>query len=505
MTEPDIDVRERAVKGVGWNGISQVTRQAFQFIVTAILARLLLPSDFGIIGMAIIFTGLIFSLREFGLSAAIVQRKGLDDLHLSSSFWANIAGGLVLFGICAAIAPLAARFFKNDLVAPVLIVSSLGLIISSFGVVHRASLLRRLDFKAVAVAEIGSSFGYGIVSILLAALGFGVWALVYGTLCGTFLGVVLWWIGFRWRPSFSFSRQKFLDLFRFGANVMGTGIVSYCHQNVDYLVIGRRLGASPLGIYTLAFKLVSLPLTKISYVVTGVTFPAFSRMQDDDARLRRGYTKTVRYISLFTLPILAGLMVLAPQFVRVIYGPKWLGAIIPLRIMCLLGVLKAVGTTVGSVLKAKGRPDIELKYNSLLLVGMSLAVVIGSFYGIVGVAMAVTLLVVIAFPMIQAVTNRLINLSFREYLVSLWPAVFASSAMAVLVLVWKSAMSWFLPGRNLLLLVSSTGLGIVLYWGILRLMGIEEMKEFPLLLSQFPLVRRLVGRRAGGTGFGGGS
>ncbi|MFQ5905079.1 MAG: lipopolysaccharide biosynthesis protein, partial [bacterium] len=406
-------------------------------------------------------------------------------------FWANIAGGLVLFGICTAMAPLAARFFKNELVAPVLIVSSIGLLISSFGVVHRASLLRRLDFKAVAVADIGSSFGYGTVSILLAALGFGVWALVYGTLFGSFVGVVLWWIGFRWRPSFSFSGQKFLDLFRFGANVMGTGIVGYCHQNVDYLVIGRRLGAFPLGIYTLAFKLVSLPLTKISYVVTGVTFPAFSRMQDDDARLRRGYTKTVRYISLFAFPVLAGLMLLAPQFVRVIYGPKWLGAVIPLRIMCVLGMLKAVGTTVGSVLKAKGRPDIEFKYNLLLLVGMSLAVLTGSLHGIVGVALAVTLLVVIAFPMIQAVTNRLITLSFKDYLRSLWPAAFASSGMALLLFVWKSLLIRLVPGGNLLVLLSSTVLGILLYWGILRLIGIEEIKEFPLILSQFPLLGRL--------------
>lgn len=497
MSEPTIDIRQKSVKGVGWNGISQITRQGFQFIVTAILARLLLPSEFGLVGMAAIITGLILSVRELGLSAAIVQRKELDHLHLSSSFWANVGAGLILFGVCSAIAPYAARFFKREIVAPILIVSSFGFVISSLGIVHRAALLRNLEFKAVALAEIGTSVGYGVTSVLMAVLGFGVWSLVYGTLFGSLVGVILWWTGFKWRPAFRFSRQKFFELFRFGANVMGSGLVGYFGQNVDYLVIGRRLGASPLGIYTLAFKLISFPLTRISYMITGVTFPAFSRMQDDDRRLRHAYTKTVRYISLMTFPILAGMMVLAPQLVRVVYGPKWIGAIIPLRIMCVVGMLKAVGTTVGSVLMAKGRPDIEFKYLLLLLVGMVTAVIIGSFHGVVGVAIAVTLLTVIAFPVIQAITNRLIGLSFKEYFTSLWPAAFATAIMAGSILVYKSVIIRFLPGKSLLVLLSSVGLGVLLYWGTLKLMGIEEMRQLPVLLSEMPLFNRVFKKGAG--------
>jgi len=497
MSESTIDIRQKSVKGVGWNGISQITRQGFQFVVTAILARLLLPSEFGLVGMAGIVTGLVFSVRELGLSAAIVQRKDLDDLHLSSSFWVNVGAGLVFFGVCSAIAPFAARFFKREIVAPILIISSTGFVISSLGIVHRAALLRRLDFKAVAVAEIGTFVGYGVASVLMAALGFGVWSLVYGSLFGSLVGVVLWWAGFRWRPAFKFSRQKFFELFRFGWSVMGSGLVGYFNQNVDYLVIGRRLGASPLGIYTLAFKLISFPLTRISSMITGVTFPAFSRMQNDDRRLRRAYTKMVRYISLLTFPVLAGLMVLAPQLVRVVYGPKWVGAVIPLRIMCVLGMLKAVGTTVGSILMAKGRPDILLKFQVLLFIGITAAVIVGSFYGIVGVALAVTLMTVVAFPIIQAITNRQIGLSFKEYLTSLWPAVFASALMACSVLFCKSIIIQLVPGKSLLVLLFSIGLGVLFYWGTLKLMGIEEMEQLPLLLSEMPLLSRVLRKGAG--------
>lgn len=497
MSEASIDIKERSVRGVGWSGISQITRQGLQFIVTAILARLLLPSEFGLVGMAAIITGLVFSVRELGLSAAIVQRKDLDDLHLSSSFWVNVGAGLVFFGLCSAIAPFAARFFRKEIVAPILIISSTGFVISSLGIVHRAGLLRRLDFKAIAVAEIGTSLGYGAASVLMAVLGFGVWSLVYGSLFGSLVGVILWWAGFRWKPAFRFSRQKFYELFKFGGNVMGSGLISYFNQNVDYLVIGRRLGASPLGIYTLAFKLISFPLTRISHMITGVTFPAFSRMQDDERRLRHAYTKTVRYISLFTFPILAGLMVLAPQLVTVVYGPKWVDAIIPLRIMCVLGMLKAAGTTVGSILMAKGRPDILLKFQVLMFVGITTAVVVGSFYGIVGVALAVTLLSVVAFPIIQAVTNRQLSLSFREYFRALGPAVLASTVMACSVLICKSIIIALVPGKNLLVLLFSLGLGVFLYWASLRLMRIEEMKQLPLLLSEMPLLNRVLRKGAG--------
>lgn len=498
VTGYDTGIREKAVAGVGWNGIGMILRQASQFVTTVVLARLLEPSDFGLIGMAAIVTGLVYSIREMGLSAAIIQRKEIEEIHLSSSFWANIAGGLILFGLCTAVAPLAAKFFKSSIVAPILIVSSTSLVISSLGVVHRACLLRNLKFKAIALADVGISLAYALLAILMAALGFGVWSLVFGTLFSSAVGVVLWWAGFRWRPAFRFSWRKFLHLFRFGANVMGSGLVGYLSQTVDYLIIGRRFGAFPLGIYTLAFKLITFPLTRISYMFTAVTFPAFSRFQEDDSKLRRGYLKTVRFLSLVTFPLLFGLMMLAPQFIRVVYGPKWVAAVLPLRIMCVLGMLKAVGTTVGSVLRAKGRPDIELKYSASLLIGMILAVLLGSVYGIVGVALAITLVALIGFPIIQGITNRLIELSSKEYLLCLSPAILGSVIMSIVIFAWKLAAQALVPANNVFSLVSSCIIGIAIYWGFLRLFRVEELRELPLLLMQLPVLNRLRGRTTPG-------
>jgi PST family polysaccharide transporter len=495
MSDPGTRIGERALAGVGWNSLSMVIRQTSQFVTTAVLARLLLPSDFGLVGMAAIVTGLVYSVRELGLSAAIVQKKELDQMHLSSSFWANIMGGLVLFGICALAAPIASRFFRDPIVAPILIVSSTSLVISSFGAVHRASLLRNLRFKAIAVAEVGISLAYGFVAIAMAALGFGVWSLVGGTLFGSGVGVILWWSVLRWRPALEFSWRKFLELFRFGANVMGSGLVGYFSHNIDYLVIGRRLGAFPLGIYTLAFKLISFPLTRVSYMVTDVAFPAFSRIQGEDARLRRGYTRTVSYLSLIIFPLLFGLMVLAPEFVRVVYGPKWTPAILPLRVMCVLGMLKGVGTTVGSILKAKGRPDVELKYSILFLSGMVAAVLLGSRYGIAGVALAITVLALLAFPVIQLVTNRMIGLSSREYLGSLLPAFVSSALMSVVIASWRMLARALILENNLFILLSSFIAGVAAYYLFLRLLRVKELQELPELFLLLPGMGRLAGRR----------
>ena len=500
MSGPGTRIGEKALAGIGWNSLSMIVRQTSQFVATAVLARLLLPSDFGLVGMAAIVTGLVYSVREMGLSAAIVQREELDQMHLSSSFWANIIGGLVLFGLCASVAPLAARFFKNPVVGPVLIISSTSLVISSPGVVHRATLLRSLRFKAIAAAEVGTSLAYGLLAITMAALGFGVWSLVGGTLFGSAVGVALWWSVLRWRPAMRFSPQKFLELFKFGANVMGSGLVGYFSQNVDYLVIGRRLGAFPLGIYTLAFKLISFPLTRVSYMVTDVTFPAFSRIQGEDARLRRGYTKTVRYLSLIIFPLLSGLMILAPEFISVIYGPKWTPAILPLRIMCVLGLLKGVGTTVGSVLKAKGRPDVELKYNFIFLAGMILAVFLGSRYGIAGVALGITALALFAFPVIQWITNRMISLSSREYMAALAPSLASSAFMSAAIYLWRMLARALVAESNLFILLSSFVIGVAAYYFFLRLLHVEELRELPGLISRLRGAGLMRGRAAGGGG-----
>ena len=268
------------------------------------------------------------------------------------------------------------NFFREELVQPILIVSSINFIVGSFSVVPRTLFVKSLNFKKLAIVEISATFISGMLSILLAINGYGVWSLVLGGLSSSFISVLILWRLSPWRPSYKFSILHFKELFAFGSHVMGSSVLNYVDTNVDYLVVGKMIGASALGYYTLAYNLITFPLNKISTIVTRVTFPAFSIIQDDNKALQNGYLKAVRYISLITFPMLAGMFVVAPEFIVVVYGSKWAPMILPLQILCLAGALKSIGTTVGTILLSKGRADIQFKWNIFTVIVLTIAVLI---------------------------------------------------------------------------------------------------------------------------------
>jgi PST family polysaccharide transporter len=318
----------------------------------------------------------------------------------------------------------------------------------------------------------------------LAIIGYGVWSLVFGGLVGNFISVIILWKISAWRPSLKFSFAHFKELFGFGGHVMGSRLLNYIDSNMDYLVVGKLLGAVALGYYTLAYHLITFPLHKISIIVTRVTFPAFSTIQDDNDTLRKGYLKVVRYISLITFPMLAGMFVVAPEFVVVVFGTKWAPMILPLQILCLAGALKSVGTTVGSILLSKGRADIQFKWNILTAIVIPIAVIIGANYGIVGVAAAITVMTISLFPIIQMITNKLIDLSMFSYLKAIHPAIIGSITLIIFVEAYQRMILtiYYLPAIGIL--ISSALIGIIAYILIMRIAFNDIFKEVRLLIHK---------------------
>lgn len=470
--------------GILWTGISHFSTQLFHFIVIVILARLLTPEDFGIVGLAAIFLGLIGAINELGLSAAIVQRKEIDEIHLSSSFWASVIAGITLFLVVVLASPFVANFFQEDIVQPILIVSAIGLIIGSFTVVHQALLKKSLDFKKLTIAEVGAAVVSGLVSVFLAIIGYGVWSLVFGGLASSFILVVILWKIVAWRPSLRFDFAHFKELFGFGSHVMGSRILNYIDSNIDYLVVGKLLGTSALGYYSFAYHLITFPLHKISMMVTRVTFPAFSTIQDDNETLRSGYLKVVQYISVITFPMLAGMIVVAPDFVVVVYGAKWAPMILPLQILCLAGALKSVGTTVGSVLLSKGRADIQFKWNIFTAIVLPIAVILGANYGIAGVASAITVMTVLLFPFIQMITNKLIDLSMFSYFKAIYPAIVGSITLILFVVAYQRMILTVYSLSGIGMLISSVAIGIIVYILLMRIVFNDIFKELKLLMHK---------------------
>lgn len=476
-------LQKSTASGVLWTGISQFLSQAFQFIVIIILARLLYPEEFGIVGMAAIFTGFISRFNELGLSAAIIQRKNVNEIHLSTSFWTSLGTGIILCILTIIVSPYIADYFHKELVRPILIISSINFILGSFTVIPRTLFTKSLDFKKLAIVEICATFISGLISILLAINGYGVWSLVLGGLSISFISVLLFWKMSPWRPSSKFSIPHFKELFGFGGHFMGSSVLNYVDSNVDYLVVGRMIGASALGYYTLAYNLITFPLYKISTIITRVMFPAFSRIQNDNHTLRTGYLKVVRYISMITFPMLAGMFVVAPEFILVVYGSKWAPMIRTLQILCLAGALKSVGTTVGTILLSKGRPDIQFKWNILTVIVLTLAVLYGVNYGIEGVAAMVTISAVLLFSIIQRITNKLIDLSMYNYFKAIYPAISGSISLIIAVYIYIKIMIIY-GLSNSEILISSVLIGIAVYVLFMRIFFNNLLKEMRFIINE---------------------
>lgn len=428
------NLRNQTLSGLGWSGVAQVVRQLLQFIVSVILARLLSPEEFGLIGMIIVFTGFAGLFSELGLGAALIQKLDMDERHLNSVFWVNIGAGIILTGTIVGAAPLIASFYDEPALRPLTMLIALNFIIGSFNVVQNALLNKNMDFRRLAQIQITATSLAGIIGITMALTGFGVWSLVWQSLMLTTVSVVMmWWVS-AWRPTLSFETGALKELLGFSSNLLGFHILNYWMRNLDNVLIGKFIGSSALGIYTRAYSLMLLPVSQISRVVSKVMFPALSTIQHDIERVKRIYLRSTRTIALVTFPLMIGLLVVAKPFIITVYGDKWREVIPILQIFCLTGIAQSIGTTVGWIYTSQGRTDIMLKWGIFSGIVRGIAFIIGLRWGVIGVAVAYVLsgYVILWYPS-WTIPGRLINLRFSEMLRNLSTPFYCATAMGVLV------------------------------------------------------------------------
>lgn len=446
--EGDVDVgalRAQAVSGVKWNGFATVTGAILQFLALAVLARLLDPRDFGLMSMAVVVTGFGNLFMDAGFGNAIIHRQDATRRELSTLYWLNVLVGLALFGAVFASTPLVSWYYDEPAVAPVLRWAAGVFLIAPWGQQFKSLLRREMRFRALSQIEIAQNLAYAVVAVLLAFRGLGVMSLVYATLARAViataaLGAVAAAAGLL--PGLRFVPAD-LERFRsFGLFQLAERSVNYIGNNVDYLIVGRFLGSEALGFYMLAYNIIRAPLQYLNPVVTSVAFPAFARVQDDDRVLRLGYRRIIRYLSGVTFPMMAGMMVVAPLFIHVFFGARWLPAAPVVQVFCLLGALKGIGNPTGSLLLAKGRADLGFYLNVVTLVGLTACNYIGVRWGIIGVAAGSALFILAMFPVGVLLRKYLIGLTLREYVDAFATALTASVVMIGLTLLVR----WFLGG-----------------------------------------------------------
>ncbi len=461
-----MSLKDKTVKALNWTFGVQILRQASQFIITAILARLLAPEDFGLVGMATVFTGFISMLNESGVSGAIIQKQDITDEHLSSVFWINIAVGVFCTAALWLVAPLIAAFYSKPDLVIILQVSSVNFILASVSIVHRAVLQKELEFKKLSLIEALSIVIGGAAGIASALYGSGAFSLVYQLIVFTVVNSALTWVYSTWRPRLRISKKGLADIVEYSMNITGTNVMVYFARNIDYLLIGRFLGVEALGYYTLAYKLMIYPLQNITWTLQKVMFPALAKIQNDLKKIGQSYRTMIKMISFVTFPMMFGLFALTEEFISLVYGPKWLPAVPVIKIFCICGLLQTVLSTAGTVYQSLGKSRLQLKISTTgSLIAMA-SIVLGLRWGIVGVAACYTLYTVVWCHVNLAVVSSILHFKFLDlYWVPVKNFFFASTMLLVIygMKYLMPGVSWLLFGASLITSLLAYGLILVLF------------------------------------------
>lgn len=431
MTE---SLKAKAVKGTLWLSVTRALAQLFSWSTTIIVARILTPDDYGLMGMAGILIGVIYLFNEMGLGAAIIQRERTSTIALDSIFWFSVFLGALLYSLLWLAAPWVAFFFRTERLVSIIRVLSLSLIIGSFRIVPYNLLTRDLLFDKRSKAELAGSLVSGLTSITLAFAGAGVWALVSATLADGFILLLGVYFIVPWRPRLAFSWKELTSFLSFGSQVSGERVVWYAYSNSDYLIIGRLLGDRLLGYYTMAFELASKPIDKVAQISNSISFPLFSRLSGQPSELKKSFLRITEIIALLVFPALIGLICVAREFVDIFLTEKWLPMVFPLQLLCFVGLFKSSLSLMPNLLLARGKPNLLLQFTSICAIVLPITFVIGCLTGgINGVALAWGTVYPFLFVIILRHSLREINATWKKYFGAIQLPLLASLAMATVV------------------------------------------------------------------------
>jgi O-antigen/teichoic acid export membrane protein len=420
MTE---SVRNRTLAGLKWQGVASLSAHAVVVVNRLVLASLLLPRDFGLVGLVAAIASYMMVFGELGLSAGIVQRKDLREEHLSSGFVLNAVGGVVLTGTCLLLAgPLAAAFGKPPL-KPILMLFSPYFLLMGLGLVQVAYMTHHLQFRVTSLVELSAQVAYAAVAIPLALLGAGAWSLVWGMLATAAVRATGIWIASPWRPRTGFSWKAFRELFGYSSGSALSTIIQRASMNADILVLGAVLRSSELGFYTFSMFAVRFAGEVFSSIVGKVLFPAFSRIQDRKDTIVAVYVRAVRYLAIMNVPVAVLLFTASEPFLQGVLGNGWIGAAPLLKILSIYSFATALGGPLWAALvRGLGHSYLLFFMSLVRLLAIVGFVLVGAQWGVVGAAVAIACYGMLFRFVYQAIINRKVSLRMTTYLKAILPA-----------------------------------------------------------------------------------
>ena len=471
-------LKDKTVKGVIWSSIDRFSAQGIQFVFSILIARLLLPEDYGVIAMLNIFLAVSQTFIDSGFGTALIRKIDRTETDFSTVFYFNIAVASVFYVILFFCAPAIANFYETPLLESVTKVVALNLIINSLSGIHNAKLSIVIDFKSRAKISIITTLLTGAVGLWMAYAGYGVWTLVVQNLLSSVIRTVMLWIIVRWRPQLVFSWKSFKELFSFGSKLLASALLDTLYNNIYTLVIGKVFSPSTLGVYSKAKNLAQFPSSNITSVLQSVTFPVLSTIQNDEERLSDAYKRFLKLSAFVVFPLMVGLAAVADPFIRIALTDKWANAICLLQILCFSLIWYPIHAINLNILQVKGRSDYFLKLEIIKKVQGVLFLTVTVPMGIVAMCLGKVISSLISLIWNTYYTEKLIGYGYFSQMRDLLPILVHSLVMGGIVLLVVN----FIPTLWLKLIVGVL-VGIVYYIAGAYIMRFPEMDELLTIMK----------------------
>lgn len=456
------DLRIDTYKAFFWSFLERFGNQGLQFVFSVIMARLLLPEEFGLIAMLNIFIAFAQAFINSGFGQALIQKKDANHVDESSIFYFNIFVAALTTIATIIAAPWISEFYNQPQLELIMKVLSVSLIFNACGLIQRTLLTKNLDFKTQLKVSILTTLISGSVSITLAMKGFGVWSLVVLYLCNEFFNTIILWYLSSWRPSLIFSFESLKSMFAFGSRLLIVSLLNSIFENIYQLVIGKYFTASALGFYARADSLKKYPVTILNNVVSQVTFPVFSKMQDEKERLKRALRKSLQMVVLVVFPLMTGLVITAEPVVVLLLTSKWLPSVPYLQLLCIAGALIPMQAINLNALNAQGRSDLFFRIILLNKLLILIFVVITYRYGIMAMIYGQIVSMFFSYYLNAYYSGKLLDYNFIEQMKDLIPSLFLSGVMGLIIFSFS-----FFPFESYITLLSlQVVAGIMIYAGL---------------------------------------
>ncbi|MCJ8164120.1 lipopolysaccharide biosynthesis protein [Pontibacter sp. E15-1] len=427
-------VKSQILSGLKWNSLSVFATRGTDFLVKLVLARLLLPEAFGVVGMAMVIIGFLGVVSDMGLFNALVQKKqdAQTDDRYATAFWLLLAlatGFVISFFVF--LSPLGASFYNEPKLIPILNALSIYLFFSISDIVPRVILTRQLNFKKLVRISISGTAVSSVIAVVLALSGFGVWSLVMKYLVSAVTVSASYWLNIGWKPRFVFRRELLVQMAGYSTYTQINSILFYFRHNLDYLIIGKLMSAHVLGVYTLAFTLSEVLRAQLYSIFNKVFFPIYSKVQDDREQIKNYYLKIMKLTAILTFPVSIISIGLAEDLILVFFGEKWLEAVAPLQILSVASMIFAISGTPAEVLKGIGKPSVGFYLNLLntFVVAVPLIYLGMKHFGLVGVAFAVCIHYTTSRISYHYFMKKYIQVTNKEVFEALKPPLFAAAIM----------------------------------------------------------------------------